>query len=129
MTPLVLPTRPCPSPQLADARRCSLSYLQVYQENVYGDAPKFTSFKRALAELRARGEAGDESAATLASQAQLISFHSTSKGFFGECGLRGGYFEVQNLPSDVRAQITKLASISLCAREVSVVSGLGARAW
>ena len=32
--------------------RCKL------QENVYGDAPKFTSFKKALAMLRAKGEAG-----------------------------------------------------------------------
>lgn len=27
-------------------------------------------------------------------QVELISFHSTSKGFFGECGKRGGYFEL-----------------------------------
>lgn len=87
---------------------------EVYQENVYGDAPRFTSFKTALSALRTRAAAGDAAAAKLAAQAQLISFHSTSKGFFGECGLRGGYFELQNVAADVRAQITKMASISLC---------------
>jgi alanine transaminase len=79
--------------------------------NRYGAAPKFTSFKRALAELRRTDPA-------LAAQAQLVSFHSTSKGFFGECGLRGGYFELQNVPAEVRAQLTKLASISLCSNLV-----------
>jgi len=91
---------------------------EVYQENVYGDAPKFSSFKKALARLRAKGEAGDADAADLASKAQVISFHSTSKGFIGECGLRGGYFELQNIAAEVRAQITKLASISLCSNLV-----------
>lgn len=32
----------------------------------------------------------------------------------GECGRRGGYFEVVNWPEDVIAQLYKLASISLC---------------
>lgn len=26
-------------------------------------------------------------------EAELVSFHSTSKGVFGECGRRGGYME------------------------------------
>ncbi len=45
----------------------------------------------------------------------LFSFHSVSKGFLGECGQRGGYMEVRNIPPDVVAQITKLQSVSLCA--------------
>jgi len=80
---------------------------EVYQENVYGGAPGFTSFKRALVNLQTTNP-------ELAAKAQLVSFHSTSKGFIGECGLRGGYFELQNIPQDVRAQLTKLASVSLC---------------
>ena len=91
---------------------------EVYQENVYGGAPAFTSFKRALSELRAKGDAGDAEAALAASRAQLVSFHSTSKGFIGECGLRGGYFELQNVPSEVYEQLTKLASVSLCSNVV-----------
>ena len=91
---------------------------EVYQENVYGDAPAFVSFKRALSELKAKGEAGDAASKEAAALVQLISFHSTSKGFIGECGLRGGYFELQNVPADVRTQLTKLASISLCSNTI-----------
>ena len=47
---------------------------EVYQENVYGDAPPFTSFRKALAEMPAK----------VAAKVQLVSFHSTSKGFIGE---------------------------------------------
>ena len=43
--------------------------------------------------------------------------HST-QGFIGECGLRGGYFELQGIPADVRSQIVKLASVSLCSNVV-----------
>jgi aspartate/methionine/tyrosine aminotransferase len=48
----------------------------------------------------------------------LFSFHSCSKGFLGECGQRGGYLEIRNVPADVTAQLTKLQSISLCANTV-----------
>ena len=44
----------------------------------------------------------------------LVSFHSISKGFIGECGLRGGYFELFGLDKDIKAQLYKLCSISLC---------------
>jgi alanine transaminase len=49
---------------------------------------------------------------------QLISFHSVSKGFLGECGLRGGYFEVIGVPQEVKAEIVKLASINLCSNSI-----------
>jgi aspartate/methionine/tyrosine aminotransferase len=48
------------------------------------------------------------------SDVSLFSFHSCSKGFLGECGQRGGYMEVRNIPDDVAAQLTKLQSVSLC---------------
>lgn len=51
-------------------------------------------------------------------QVQLVSFHSISKGLSGECGLRGGYFELINFPPEVKAQILKLASIGLCPNTV-----------
>lgn len=31
-----------------------------------------------------------------ASQLELASFHTVSKGAYGECGLRGGYFDLMN---------------------------------
>ena len=57
---------------------------QVYQENVYGGA-KFASFKRALGRLRDAAARGDAAAAETVARTQLVSFHSTSKGFFAEC--------------------------------------------
>jgi aspartate/methionine/tyrosine aminotransferase len=45
----------------------------------------------------------------------LFSLHSVSKGFLGECGHRGGYLEIRNVPDEVKAQFVKLQSISLCA--------------
>nr|GEZ71155.1 glutamate--glyoxylate aminotransferase 2 [Tanacetum cinerariifolium] len=44
---------------------------------------------------------------------ELISFHTVSKGFLGECGQRGGYFEMTNIPPQTVDEIYKVASISL----------------
>ena len=76
---------------------------EVYQENVY--TGEFVSFAKVL---------GTETV-------PLFSFHSISKGFFGECGHRGGYLEVRNPPPiqgtnlDFVDMLTKQASVSLCA--------------
>merc|ERR1712032_1295638 len=45
---------------------------------------------------------------------ELVSFHSTSKGLFGECGRRGGYMELSGFDDYVKDNIYKLASSSLC---------------
>jgi alanine transaminase len=55
----------------------------------------------------------------------MISFHSISKGFLGECGIRGGYFELYNMDPTIKANMYKLASISLCANTHGQV-GVGA---
>ena len=55
------------------------------------------------------------------SDLQLISYHSVSKGFLGECGLRGGYFELFGIDDEVKAQLYKLASISLCSNTIGQV--------
>jgi len=85
------------------AKRYNLSLLadEVYQENVYLKGCKFVSFAKAMHEM---GE----------KEITLFSFHSVSKGFLGECGHRGGYFEIRNIPEDVFEQIIKLQSVSLC---------------
>ncbi|MDX9958227.1 MAG: aminotransferase class I/II-fold pyridoxal phosphate-dependent enzyme [Spirochaetia bacterium] len=75
---------------------------EVYQENIYHPNDRFTSFAKVMV---GKNE----------SDVSLFSFHSTSKGFLGECGHRGGYFEIRNIPADVAAQILKLQSVSLCA--------------
>jgi alanine transaminase len=42
------------------------------------------------------------------------SLHSVSKGMVGECGHRGGYFELVGFHPDVAAEIYKFISIQLC---------------
>jgi len=86
------------------ARRHGLSIIadEVYQENVYDRDLRFHSFARVMAEM-------EETAIS------LFSLHSVSKGFLGECGHRGGYLEIRNVPDDVMAEFIKLQSISLCA--------------
>ena len=85
------------------AKKHNLAILadEVYQENVYGDGLAFHSFAKVMHEL---GE----------KDVTLFSFHSVSKGFLGECGHRGGYMEVRNMPDDVYAELIKLQSIGLC---------------
>ena len=89
---------------VAFAKSHGLSILadEVYQENIYLQGDRFVSFAKVMVES---GE----------TDVSLFSFHSCSKGFLGECGQRGGYMEVRNIPADVAAQITKLQSVSLCA--------------
>jgi aspartate/methionine/tyrosine aminotransferase len=86
------------------ASRHGLSVLadEVYQEEIYLPGVSFVSFARVL------HEEGIE-------DVSLFSAHSCSKGFLGECGVRGGYFEYRNVPPDVAAEVLKLQSVSLCA--------------
>jgi alanine transaminase len=45
---------------------------------------------------------------------ELASFMSCSKGYMGECGIRGGYAEVVNMDDDVKAMLMKSISAKLC---------------
>ncbi|KAI2662498.1 Alanine aminotransferase 2 [Labeo rohita] len=76
----------------------------VYQDNVYAPDCQFHSFKKVLYEM------GPE----YFNSVELASFHSTSKGYTGECGFRGGYMEVINMDPEVKAQLVKLLSVRLC---------------
>lgn len=78
---------------------------EVYQENVYDDRVEFCSVKKAAVEM---GMVQKE-------KLELVSFHSVSKGVFGECGRRGGYMELVGIDSNVKDQLYKLASSGLCA--------------
>ncbi len=40
----------------------------------------------------------------------------------GECGLRGGYFELFGIPGAVKQEIYKLSSISLCSNTVGQIA-------
>lgn len=78
---------------------------EVYQTNVFDKEKRpFASFKKVTKSL----------GAPYADNLELVSFHSMSKGQIGECGRRGGYFELVNFAEDAQDQIYKLASIQLC---------------
>ena len=74
---------------------------EVYQENIYDPQLKFVSFAKVLTKKQLN--------------VPLFSVHSTSKGFIGECGYRGGYIELRNIPDPIRDVFLKLRSIGLCA--------------
>lgn len=91
---------------------------EVYQENIWTDAP-FVSFRKVACDMDAFAATADGNLGPL----QLVSFHSNSKGFYGECGLRGGYFEALGLPGDVMGEIYKLiASVSLCSNTMGQIA-------
>lgn len=80
---------------------------EVYQDNVYAKGSEFHSFKKVLIEM---GEPY--------SKMELASFMSCSKGYMGECGIRGGYSEVINLCPNVKAMLLKSISAQLCSTTV-----------
>ncbi|KAI5280129.1 hypothetical protein KEM54_003872, partial [Ascosphaera aggregata] len=79
---------------------------EVYQTNVFQG--KFTSFKKRLRELQR------DSPGSGYNGIELASLHSVSKGMVGECGQRGGYFELVGFAPEVVAQIFKFITIGLC---------------
>eukprot|EP00899_Mesostigma_viride_P015787 jgi/Mesvir1/24209/Mv10923-RA.5 len=87
---------------------------EVYQENVYAPGKSFVSFRKVAMELD-----------LLPDKLQLASMHSTSKGFLGECGIRGGYLELLGIDHDVERMLYKLTSISLCSNVIGqLLTGL-----
>ncbi|XP_074294781.1 alanine aminotransferase 2-like [Silene latifolia] len=76
---------------------------EVYQENVYVPDKQFHSFKKI-----ARSSGYEEN------DIALVSFQSVSKGYYGECGKRGGYMEVTGFSPEIREQLYKVASVNLC---------------
>lgn len=79
---------------------------EVYQTNVF--IGKFHSFKGVLRNLQKEDPEKYK-------YVELASLHSVSKGMVGECGHRGGYFELVGFAPEVVEQIYKFVSISLCA--------------
>ena len=79
---------------------------EVYQDNLYGG--EFISFAKAIG----------------ARKIPLFSLHSVSKGYYGECGQRGGYLEVRNPPSVSNSTLSftellfKVSSVNLCSNTI-----------
>ena len=80
---------------------------EVYQENIYGEVP-FTPFRVAL----------DTMSEEIKKGLILVTFFSVSKGFYGECGKRGGFFRMVNVGSYEKEQVYKLSSVNLCSNVV-----------
>merc|ERR1711872_1021447 len=76
---------------------------EVYQQNVYAEGSVFHSFKKVMMEM-----------GSPYSNLEVASFMTCSKGFMGECGIRGGYAEVVNMDPDVMAMLQKSISAKLC---------------
>jgi len=76
---------------------------EVYQHNVYAEGSKFHSFKKVMSEM-----------GPPYCDMELASFMSCSKGYMGECGMRGGYAEVVNMDPGVMAMLQKAISAKLC---------------
>lgn len=76
---------------------------EVYQDNVHNENERFVSFRKVVLSMN-----------DPYNKTELASFHSASKGFMGECGARGGYFEINNFDPDVIVQLKKLISTNLC---------------
>lgn len=84
---------------------------EVYQANVYDNNSKFYSFKRIMNEMGGPHR-----------QQELVSFLSVSKGYLGECGIRGGYMEVVNVCPEVKAVLTKSITAQLCSTTAGQVA-------
>lgn len=79
---------------------------EVYQANVF--AGEFVSFKKVLRTLQQEQPGRYD-------HLELASLHSVSKGMVGECGHRGGFFEMVGFDPAVQAEVYKFVSITLCA--------------
>ncbi|XP_068698507.1 alanine aminotransferase 2-like [Montipora foliosa] len=87
---------------------------EVYQENVYAVGAQFHSCKKVLRDLGAEY-----------SDFQLVSLHSSAKGYTGECGLRGGYIELVGFGDEVKLRIKTYLSVRSCSSTVGqVIMGL-----
>lgn len=81
---------------------------EVYQNNIYTEEAPFISIRKVLAEM---GE-------PYCNSVELMSLHSVSKGYMGECGLRGGYMELHNFDEYALSMFYKLKSIELCSNTI-----------
>jgi alanine transaminase len=92
--------------EFAEENSIAIIADEVYQENLYGS--EFISFAKAIGEIKI----------------SLFSLHSVSKGFYGECGQRGGYLEVRNPPDVSNSKLSftellfKVSSVNLCSNTI-----------
>jgi len=90
--------------RLAEKYNIILLADEVYQDNIYDPAKQFHSIRKV--------------AYKIGSKAQIFSFHSISKGYYGECGLRGGYVHLDNVDKAINDEMYKMFSMSLCSNTI-----------
>lgn len=83
---------------------------EVYQENIWSDK-KWHSFREVLLKMPE----------PFRTDIELASFHSASKGYMGECGVRGGYMELLNMDPIVYQMVNKVSGIELCSNTTGQV--------
>nr|KAJ0184700.1 hypothetical protein LSAT_V11C900460000 [Lactuca sativa] len=87
--------------------------LVLLGDEVYQDERPFISSRKVLFDM---GEA-------ISKELELISFHTVSKAFLGECGQRGGYFEMTNIPpqDDQNVEGLKIATGHVAANTIRLL--------
>jgi len=98
--------------KFAYEERLVLMADEVYQENIFQSERPFVSMKQVLAEL----------GGPISKEQELISFHTVSKGVYGECGLRGGYMECVNVHPGTIDEMYKISSINLSPNTIGQVA-------
>ncbi len=83
--------------ELAAEEKLVMIADEVYQTNVFEG--EFQSFKKGLRDLQKSEKNSDGRFDNM----ELASLHSISKGMVGECGHRGGYYEMVGFDSEVRS--------------------------
>jgi alanine transaminase len=83
--------------ELAAEEKLVVMADEVYQSNVFEG--EFLSFKKGLRDLQRSEKNKDGKFDSL----ELASLHSISKGMVGECGHRGGYYEMVGFDPEVRS--------------------------
>ena len=86
---------------------------EVYQNNIYSQDKQFHSFKKVMNNLPYPYN-----------KTILFSFNSVSKGFLGECGLRGGYTDMHNVPDNIKEAVLKLKSLEMCPNIIGQITVL-----
>jgi len=89
----------------ANQRDISILADEVYQENIFSPDKSFVSLREIVLAKK--------------SPVELFSFHSISKGYYGECGIRGGYMEINNVAKEINEELYKLSSMTLCSNVLS----------
>lgn len=81
--------------RVCEEHRLVLMADEVYQFNLHRrEEGTFTSFKKIVRRMN--------------SSIPVVSYHSVSKGVLGECGKRGGYFELTNFSEELVALVYKM---------------------